>query len=399
MKPQACSSVPPSTSARATSNVRPQLLCGAAFARSMAGDVPGGVATATAAVRTGEEAGGASLAGAQLTLGWTLILAGRGSSRVPAAAGGGATTPRRRFPPETRAMIGSDRDVDGGLRDGTCGAGAGGRPGARGRLRGRSAARARARWRSSCSGTANGPPSRRLADEAVRLASDLGQDFHWARIQLAQLDAVTGDTDGARAHAAVILAFALQSGSRSLEIYASAALGLLELGLDAPARAAEHLERTEALVERSGLGEPNVVQWRADLVESQCRAGRADDAAPEPGDVPARGGCDRPPLGPRRRGPLPRAARSGRRHRPALRRCPPARRRRAVAVRARSHRTLLGGTAAPRAPSRRGPPSPGRSAGALPGARRRSVGRQGRARAGLQRRPRHAAARERRRRQ
>jgi DNA-binding CsgD family transcriptional regulator len=121
--------------------------------------------------------------------------------------------------------------------------------------------------------------ARQLADEAIRLATDIGQDFHWARVQLAQLDAVTGDTGGVREHVDVIVEFARQSGSRSLDVYASAALGLLELGYDDPAAAADHLERTQTLVEAIGLAEPNVVQWRADLVESQCRTGRADDAA------------------------------------------------------------------------------------------------------------------------
>jgi len=251
------------------------LLCGAAFARSMAGDVPGGVATATTAVWTGEKAGGASLAGAQLMLGWTLILAGQARRGYPLLRRWGDHAPAV-F--QTRAMMGQIATWVGD--DET----------ARRELE-RAVARARAEGCADDLPHALGAlselvfrhgewaASRELAEEAVRLASDVGQEFHWARIQLAQLDAVTGDADGAREHAAMIDAFALQSGSRSLEIYASAALGLLELGLDAPTRAAAHLERTEALVERSGLGEPNVVQWRADLIESQCRAGRSDDAA------------------------------------------------------------------------------------------------------------------------
>src|SRR3954471_15911014 len=40
--------------------------------------------------------------------------------------------------------------------------------------------------------------------------------------------------------------FGRQTGRRSLEAYATACLGLLELGLDAPGIAAEHLERTQA---------------------------------------------------------------------------------------------------------------------------------------------------------
>jgi len=63
-----------------------------------------------------------------------------------------------------------------------------------------------------------------------------------------------------------------------LPLYASATLGLLELGLDNPAAATEHLERSQTLVERIGLGEPNVVRCTADLIESQRRAGRDADA-------------------------------------------------------------------------------------------------------------------------
>ena len=122
-------------------------------------------------------------------------------------------------------------------------------------------------------------PARRLADEALRLAVDLGREFPWARVQLALLDAVAGESDGVRAHTDAILDFARRTGNRSLDIYASASLGLYDLGRDAPDHAAEHLEHAQALAERSGLVEPNVIQWRGDLVESQCRAGRAADAS------------------------------------------------------------------------------------------------------------------------
>ena len=122
-------------------------------------------------------------------------------------------------------------------------------------------------------------PARRLADEALRLAVDLGREVFWARVEIAQLDAVAGDSDGVRAHTDVLLDLARRTGNCSLDIYASAFLGLHDLGRDAPDRAAEHLERAQALAERSGLGEPNVMRWGADLVESQCRAGRVADAS------------------------------------------------------------------------------------------------------------------------
>ena len=254
------------------------LLSGSAFARARAGDFRGAVESATAALELAEDVGGGVSSHAHVILAWTLVLAGEAPRGYPRLLRWSRESPGGLPGPEAGAMFGQ---LAVWMEDyGT----------ARRELEG-SVARARA------AGCVSELPhalsalaelefrlgewtaSRRLTDEAIRLATDIGQDHHWDRVPLVQLAVVTGDTDGARAHVAVILDAARLTGSPSLDIYASAALGLLELGLDAPDAAAKQLERVQALVEETGLGEPNVVQWRADMIESQCRAGRAADAA------------------------------------------------------------------------------------------------------------------------
>ena len=120
--------------------------------------------------------------------------------------------------------------------------------------------------------------ARSLSEEALRLAADADQFLHFGHIQLLLLDAVTGDADGARAYADMVAAVAARAGSPSLEMYAHAGRGLLELGLDRPQAAISHLSRTRVLADRVGLGEPNLVRWMPDLIESQIRAGLEHDA-------------------------------------------------------------------------------------------------------------------------
>jgi DNA-binding CsgD family transcriptional regulator len=62
-------------------------------------------------------------------------------------------------------------------------------------------------------------------------------------------------------------------GSGSIEVYARATLGLLELGLGYPDRALLQLDPLARLVERYQLAEPNVVQWASDFVEALHRTG------------------------------------------------------------------------------------------------------------------------------
>ena len=255
-----------------------QLLCGAAFGQAMAGDVPRAVASATTAARLAENADAVALASANVTLAWALILAGEAKRGYPLLMRCSTEAPSR-LP-----------GVGTGLHLGQLAYWVEDFETARHELE-----------RRITSARADGCPSdlppalsvaaefafrrgewvaaRRLADEGFQLAADTGQEFAWARVPLAQLDAATGDAAGAHEHADAILALASRSGNQSLEIYASAALGLLELGRDAPGLAAKHLEHAQAVAERCGLVEPNAIQWQADLIESQVRAGRAADAS------------------------------------------------------------------------------------------------------------------------
>jgi DNA-binding CsgD family transcriptional regulator len=124
----------------------------------------------------------------------------------------------------------------------------------------------------------NWTSARALSEEALRLAADADQFLHYGHIQLLLLDAVTGDADGARAYADMVATVAARAGSPSLEMYAHAGRGLLELGLDRPQAAISHLSRTRELADRVGVGEPNLVRWMPDLIESQIRAGLEHDA-------------------------------------------------------------------------------------------------------------------------
>ncbi len=120
--------------------------------------------------------------------------------------------------------------------------------------------------------------ARAHAEEALRLAEDADQFLHFGHTVLMLLDAVTGDADGAYAYADIVSTIAARSGSRALGLHADAGRGLLELGLDRPEAAIEHLSRTRDLAGRSGMRELNYVQWMPDLIESQIRAGLERDA-------------------------------------------------------------------------------------------------------------------------
>jgi DNA-binding CsgD family transcriptional regulator len=61
-------------------------------------------------------------------------------------------------------------------------------------------------------------------------------------------------------------------------MFAAAGRGLLELGLDHPDVAIAHLSRARELAEEFGLGDPNIVRWMPDLIESQIRAGLEPEA-------------------------------------------------------------------------------------------------------------------------
>jgi DNA-binding CsgD family transcriptional regulator len=120
------------------------------------------------------------------------------------------------------------------------------------------------------------------ASEAVRIADETEQETMVAFSLgcLARIEAARGDEDDCRRHAQRALALAY-GRIGAVVASASAALGLLELGLGRPDEAIVHLEEIARLAAAHGLREPAVVQWAPDLVEAFVRAGREDDAARE----------------------------------------------------------------------------------------------------------------------
>lgn len=126
-------------------------------------------------------------------------------------------------------------------------------------------------------------PAYAAATESVRLAAETGQAglSSFALVTLARVEALRGLEDECRGHVAAALEGSRRLGATSIENYAASVLGLLELSLGRPERAAAHLEECARLVIRYGLGLPDVVPWRADLIEAYVRLGRTDHALHE----------------------------------------------------------------------------------------------------------------------
>jgi ATP/maltotriose-dependent transcriptional regulator MalT len=115
--------------------------------------------------------------------------------------------------------------------------------------------------------------ARAHAAEALELTRTEDRPLGFALSHLAPVEAVTGQVDAARGRLEDCVRAGEQTGAVYLLTYSHAFLGLLELGAGDPRRAVEHLDRTRRLATRQGLGEPNVIQWEPDLVESLVRAG------------------------------------------------------------------------------------------------------------------------------
>jgi DNA-binding CsgD family transcriptional regulator/tetratricopeptide (TPR) repeat protein len=114
-----------------------------------------------------------------------------------------------------------------------------------------------------------------LATESERIATEAGErnELSFSLVCLARIEAASGRENECRAHVLQALDISRELGSGSIEVYARATLGLLELGLGHPDRAVLHLESLARLVERFQLADPNVVQWASDFVEALVRAG------------------------------------------------------------------------------------------------------------------------------
>jgi DNA-binding CsgD family transcriptional regulator len=118
------------------------------------------------------------------------------------------------------------------------------------------------------------------AAEAVELANDFAteSDLSYALACAARIEAAMGADQACRAHLDRAVSLASSAGIEPTRTYAATALGLLELGIGNYQHAAAELARAASLVARHGVGDPNVIQWRPDFIESLARAGRPANA-------------------------------------------------------------------------------------------------------------------------
>ena len=116
-------------------------------------------------------------------------------------------------------------------------------------------------------------------EEAIGIARESGQrtDLGFGLAGLAWLQARRGRQDETRARAAEALEVAVQVGARLYEVWATAALGELELGLGDAVRAAEHFGDQRRLVRELGITDVDLSP-AAELVDAYVRLGRVNDA-------------------------------------------------------------------------------------------------------------------------
>jgi len=115
--------------------------------------------------------------------------------------------------------------------------------------------------------------------EAIGIAreTDQGTDLGFGLAGLAWLQARRGREEETRALAAEAIQVSSKLGARLYEVWATAALGELELGLGDAARAAEHFEDQRRLVRELGITDVDLSP-AAELVDSYVRLGRVNDA-------------------------------------------------------------------------------------------------------------------------
>jgi DNA-binding CsgD family transcriptional regulator len=115
--------------------------------------------------------------------------------------------------------------------------------------------------------------------EAIGLAreSDQRTDLGFGLVGLAWLQARRGREQETRALVAEATALSEELGARLYEVWATAALGELELGLGDQARAAEHFEDQRRLLRELGITDVDLSP-AAELVDAYVRLGRDNDA-------------------------------------------------------------------------------------------------------------------------
>ncbi len=123
-----------------------------------------------------------------------------------------------------------------------------------------------------------------LAEVAYREAIDLAReadqrsDLVFGLAGLAWLEGRRGQESECRAHAAETLMLCDRLGTRLFEVWATAALGELELGRGDAARAAERFEEQHRLLRELGISDADLSP-APELVDAYLRLGRHDDAA------------------------------------------------------------------------------------------------------------------------
>ncbi len=118
------------------------------------------------------------------------------------------------------------------------------------------------------------------AAEAVELSSDYptNMNLSYALVCAGRIDAAMGAAQVCHDRLAQAVALARPIGVVSVDAYARAARGMLELGMANYGLAAAELARVDAHVKQYGVRDPCVIQWRPDYIESLIRLGRAADA-------------------------------------------------------------------------------------------------------------------------
>jgi DNA-binding CsgD family transcriptional regulator len=118
------------------------------------------------------------------------------------------------------------------------------------------------------------------SSESVRLANETGQrnTSSYSLVCLARIEAAQGRDSDCLSHARSAMDLASTHGAKSIFTFGEAAIGMLELGRGHPENAIVHLEEVSRLAVWGGVGEPNLIQWQPDLIESLARAGRTAEA-------------------------------------------------------------------------------------------------------------------------
>lgn len=122
--------------------------------------------------------------------------------------------------------------------------------------------------------------ARRHAEEGYELAGQAGQPSLEAYLLgvRALVDAHAGRADAARDAGERALALADRMSARPAQMFATAALGLLELSLEQPAATVERLKPLLEFVQSEGIADPCWTRFTIDLVEALIEVAQIDEA-------------------------------------------------------------------------------------------------------------------------